>query len=89
LHKEYWKLRGQDIPNLIYKGTNGKIWPFWKLYQQLVKKKGMSIEQVVNAVDIAVNRLPHIETLYLQAEDEAEKMQHIVQRLANDIILYA
>ena len=31
----------------------------------------MSIEQVVNAVEIAVDRLPHMESLYGQAKDES------------------
>jgi hypothetical protein len=41
--------------------------------------------KVVNAVDIAVNRLPHMGSLYKQAKDQAEKMQCTIQRLANDI----
>jgi hypothetical protein len=45
----------------------------------------MTIEQVVNVVEIAIHKLPHMETLYIQAKDQAEKMQHTVQRLANDI----
>ena len=45
----------------------------------------MSIEQLANAVEIAVNRLPHMESLYIQAKDQAEKMQRTRQRLANDI----
>jgi len=84
-YREYWKLRGLDKLNIIYKETNGKIWPVWKLYQQLVKKRGMSIEQVVNVVEIAANKLPHMETLYRQAKDQAEKMQRTIQRLANHI----
>ena len=62
-NREYWKLKGSDKLNLIDKETNGKIWPFFKLYKELVKKKGMSIEQVVDAVDIAINKLPYMETL--------------------------
>jgi septal ring factor EnvC (AmiA/AmiB activator) len=45
----------------------------------------MSIEQVVNVVEIAANKLPHMENLYHQAKDQAEKIQHTIQRLANDI----
>jgi uncharacterized lipoprotein YehR (DUF1307 family) len=45
----------------------------------------MSIEQVVNAAEIAVNRLPYMGSLYIQAKDEAEKMQRTIQRLENDI----
>jgi predicted nucleic acid-binding Zn-ribbon protein len=45
----------------------------------------MSIEQVANAVEIAIHKLPYIESLYKQAKDEAENMQRTIQRLANDI----
>jgi uncharacterized membrane protein len=45
----------------------------------------MSIEQVVNAVEIAIHKLPYMESLYRQAKDQAEKMQRTIQRLANDI----
>jgi hypothetical protein len=79
------KLRGLDKLNIIHKETNGKIWPVWKLYQRLVKKNGISIEQVVNVVEIAIHKLPYMESLYKQAKDQAEKMQRTVQRLANGI----
>jgi predicted transcriptional regulator len=38
LYIEYWKLRGLDKLNSIFKETNGKIWPFFKLYKELIKK---------------------------------------------------
>jgi chromosome segregation ATPase len=63
---------------------NGKLWPLWKLYK-LIKKRRMSIDQVVNVVEIAIHKLPHMEILYIQAKDQAEKMQHTIQRLANHI----
>ena len=85
LYREYWDLKGLHILNLIYKETNGKIWIVLKLYKELIKKKRMNIEQVVNAVDIAIHKLPHMESLYRQAKDEAEKMQRTIQRLASDI----
>jgi hypothetical protein len=69
----------------IYIKTSGKLGPFLKLYQEPIEKRGMTIEQVVNAVDIAIHKLPHIENLYKQAKDEAEKMQHTRQNLSNDI----
>jgi hypothetical protein len=50
-----------------------------------MKEKGMSIEQVVHAIDTAIHKLPYMENLYLQAKDEAEKMQCTRQGLANDI----
>jgi hypothetical protein len=33
LYREYWKLRGLDKLNTIYKEINGKIWSLLKLYQ--------------------------------------------------------
>ena len=85
LHKEYWKLRGRDILNLIYKETNCNTWPLWKLYKQLVKEKGMKIEQVVNGAEIGIHKLPHMEGLYKQVEDEVNKLQYARRSLVNDI----
>jgi hypothetical protein len=45
----------------------------------------MTIDQIVNVVEIAIHKLPYMENLYQQAKDQAEKMQCAVQRLANDI----
>ena len=45
----------------------------------------MCIEQVVNAVEIAIHKLAHMKTLYRQAKDEAEKMKRTVQLSVNDI----
>jgi hypothetical protein len=84
LYREYWRLKRMDILNLIYKETNGKLGPFLKLYR-LMSEKGMSIEQVVNAVDITIHKLPYMESLYGQAKDQVEKMQSTIQRLSNDI----
>jgi len=85
LYREYCKLRGHDKLNTIFKETNGKLWTFLKLYKELIKKRRMSIDQVVNAVDIAIHKLPYMESLYRQAKDQAEKMQHTIQRLASDV----
>jgi len=57
---------------------------FLKLYR-LMKEKGMSIEQVVNAVYAAIHILPYIENLYEQVKEQVQKMQGTIQRLANDI----
>ena len=85
LYREYWDLRGLHQLNIIYKETNGKVWIILKLYKELIKKRRMSIEQVVNVVEIAIHKLPYMESLYGQAKGEAEKMQRTIQRLANDI----
>jgi transposase len=84
LYREYWMLKRLHILNSIYKETNGKLGTFLKLYR-LTKEKGMTIEQVVNVVNTAVNRLPYIESLYGQAKDETQNMQHTRQHLLNDM----
>ena len=84
LYKEYWKLKRLNQLNSIYQETNGKLGPFLKLYR-LMKEKGMTIENVVNAVEIAIHKLPYMEGLYKQVKDEVEKLQHIRQLLVNDI----
>ena len=84
-YREYWKLRGLHKLNAIYIKTNGKIWLLWKLYEELIKKRPMSIEEQVNVVEIAIHKLPYMENLYEQAKDQVEKMQCTLQRLANDI----
>ena len=84
-YREYWKLRGLHKLTAIYIKTNGKIWLLWKLYKELIKKGRMSIEQVANAVEIAVHKLPHMESLYEQVKEQVEKMQRTRQGLVNDI----
>jgi hypothetical protein len=82
---DYWKLKRLHILNLIHKETNGKLEPFLKLYKELIKKRRMSIEQVVNVVEIAIYKLPHMESLYEQVKEQVKNMQCTIQRLENDI----
>ena len=84
LYREYWKLKRLHKLNLIYKETNGKLGPFLKLYR-LIKEKSMSIEQVANVVEIAIYKLPYMESLYKQVNDEVDKLQYAKQVLVNDI----
>jgi hypothetical protein len=81
---EYWKLKRLHILNKIYKETNGKLAPFLKLYR-LMKEKGMTVEQVVNAVEIAIHKLPYMESLYKQLKDEVDKLQNTIQGLLKNI----
>ena len=46
----------------------------------------MSIEQVANIIDIALNRLPYMERLYEIAKREADRMQEKRDYLSKDII---
>jgi hypothetical protein len=41
-----------------------------------MKQKGMSIEQVVNAIEIAIHKLPHMETLYTGQRSGGEDATH-------------
>lgn len=43
----------------------------------------MNIEQVVNAVDIDIDKLAYMESLYRQAKDEVNKMQLTRQETEN------
>ena len=82
---EYWKMRGLDKLYAIYKETNDKLGPFLKLYKELIKKRRMSKEQVAKVVEIAIHKLPYMESLYEQVKEQVEKMQHTIQLLANHI----
>ena len=79
LYREYCKLKRLHILNSIYKETNGKLGPFLKLYKELIKQKGMSIEQVTNVVEIAIHKLPYMEDLYKQVTHEVDNFQRIRQ----------
>ena len=83
LYIEYWKLKGLDKLNSIYQATDGKLSSFLKLYRELIKKRHMSIEKVANVVEIAIDKLPYMESLYEQVKDQVEKMQRTIQRLEN------
>jgi flagellar biosynthesis/type III secretory pathway ATPase len=47
----------------------------------------MNIEQVDNAVDIAIHKLPRMEGLYKQARDETQKMQYTMQHFSNEVVV--
>jgi hypothetical protein len=85
LYREYWMLKRLYILNCIYKETNGKLGPFLKIYKQLVKKRRMTIEQLVNAVDIAIHKLPYMEDLYKQVTREVDELQRTREGLINHI----
>jgi hypothetical protein len=85
LYREYWRLKRLHRLYSVYTelGDEG-IGGFLKLYL-LMKDKGMNIEQVVNAVYAAIHKLPYMETLYKQVEEQVQKMQRTRQGLASDI----
>jgi hypothetical protein len=45
----------------------------------------MNIEQVVNITDIAIHKLPYIESLYEQVKEQVDKMQLTRQRSEKDL----
>jgi hypothetical protein len=81
---EYCRLKRLHILISIYKATNGELGLFLKLYR-LMKEKGMSVEKVVNAVAIAGDKLPYMESLYEQVKEQVDNMQRTRQYLSNDI----
>ena len=78
LYREYWKLKRLHILNSIYNETNGNLRPFLKLYH-MMKERGMTIDKVTNAVDIAIHKLPYMEDLYKQVTHEVDNFQRIRQ----------
>jgi hypothetical protein len=74
-HMEYWRLKRLDELESLYVRTRGKLFSLCKLYEELVVKRGMSIEQVANIVDIALYKLPNIEGVFEIAKREADRMQ--------------
>ena len=83
---EYCRLMGLDNFESLYVRTSGKVTPLCKLYEELVIKRGMSIEQVGNSVDIALNRLPYMEGLYQKVKQETDRMQEKRDYLLKEII---
>ena len=78
LYREYWKLKRLHILNSIYNETNGNLRPFLKLFK-LITERGMTIDQVTNAVEIAIHKLPYMEDLYKQVTHEVDNFQRIRQ----------
>jgi hypothetical protein len=58
---EYWRLQNQNKLESLYMLTKGKVSVLWKIYKELVIKRGMSIEEVASVVDINLNILPDTE----------------------------
>jgi chromosome segregation ATPase len=58
----------------FYEELRGDIEPFLKLYK-LAKRKGMSVKQVVNLLDIANNDLPSVEKRFNRLRNEINMLQ--------------
>ena len=80
---QYWKLMGQDKLVKLHSMLGDKIFSFYKLYNELIIKREMSIERVANLVETAAYRLPYVETLYNQACMAADKKREEIDYLEN------
>jgi hypothetical protein len=82
---EYCKLQDLDNFESLYRMTNGNIDRLLALYRELVIKRKISFERIANLVDIALERLPNVETLFEQAKWAADRQQERLDYLENRI----
>ena len=61
---EYCKLQDLDNFESLYRMTNSNVDRLLALYRELVIKRKISFERIANLVDIALERLPNVETLF-------------------------
>jgi hypothetical protein len=66
-HLEYFRLTGQDELTSLFARTKGKLSSLLKLFDELARNRGMSIEQIANVVEISLHKLPNMESLYDQS----------------------
>jgi hypothetical protein len=59
--------------------------PTLEIIQTTSKEKCYEYTQVVNAVEIAIHKLPYMESLYKQVKDGVDKLQYTRQHLMDDI----
>jgi hypothetical protein len=86
LRLEYWKLQDQDSVASLHIVTKGRAGRLWKLYNELVIKRGLSYEKVASLVEIALDRLPYVEALYEQAKWAADRQQERYDSLENRML---
>jgi transposase len=72
--REYWKLKQLHNLNMIYEEIEDDIGYFVKLYK-LSKAKGMSIQHVIDVLEIANNDLPAIEERYKRLGNDVSMLQ--------------
>ena len=85
LHSEYWRLQDQNNLESLYIATKGKAGRLWKLYRELVIKRGMSLEEVAKVVDIALHELPDMESLLEQTTRAAAMKEVDLEHLESRI----
>ena len=82
---EYWRLQDQDDLESLHIVTKGKAGHLWKLYRELVIKRGMSYEKIANLVDIALNELSDMESLLEQTTRAAAMKEVDLEHLESRI----
>jgi hypothetical protein len=84
-YREYWRLKGLYKLDLLYEKIDDKLWFILKLYEELIEKRGMSIDKVSNLVDIGIEELPYMETLHKQVTEEVDNLREIKMSLLEEI----
>jgi hypothetical protein len=72
--REYWKLKQLHNLNMVYAEIKDDIASFLKLYK-LSKAKGMSIQQVIDVLEIANDDLPSIEERFKRLRNDVSMLQ--------------
>jgi hypothetical protein len=80
---QYWKLKGQDRLVILHSLLGDRIFSFFRLYNELIIKREMSIERVAYLVETALDKLPYVEIQYEQAKQETDRLQEKVDYLEN------
>jgi PHP family Zn ribbon phosphoesterase len=70
---EYLRLIGLDELVSLF-ASKGQLSSLLNLFDELVVKRGMSIEQIVLAIEISIHKLPNVENLYEQAKKEVDRL---------------
>jgi hypothetical protein len=82
---EYWRLICQDKLEKLHTKIGTSIFSLWKLYNELVIERGMSLEEVAKVVDIALHELPDMESRLDQTTRAAAMkevdLEHLERRI--------
>jgi transposase-like protein len=82
---QYWKLMGQDKLVTLHSLLGDRIFSLFKLYKELIIKREISIERLIDLVETALNKLPYAEDHYELAKQAADRQQERRDYLENRI----
>jgi hypothetical protein len=74
-YREYWKLNGLNLLNLIYEETKGHLWSVIELYKQ-VKAQDMNIQHVIRLLRVANNDIPSVENKLQELERKEDDLKY-------------